>query len=344
MCHACVGARGVCPSSSVRPTTCRYLIVGPDGSKRVLSEAEEDAEARVRPLRPLALATLTLAHVSAAGRPPSPSTQRYENDYMAKAAAVVETVSKSWSSEATMELSQRVTDELAAWERRARKEEVERADAIQKALSELQDGAQRNSRPFFSVLVADVSQAACRVGGSRQAALHELTVWRASDAESTHISEGRAFRVVRLCVGDRRDGDGGLPPGDHRGQVRLSTGRATRFQPLTLPAHVQLPFEPRRRALVADLHQLRQPADELHSLVDLCVALLFISSSGAGSGGRVWSHLFVCDESGQVAVVEILDPSTKLGAANCKLHTTLSIRDLRCVAASSVRPPLPPEP
>lgn len=257
--------------------------------------------------------------------PLSPLPQRFENDYLAQAARAVENLSKGWSAE----LSQSSPQTSVGFEARMRREEAVRSDAIQKALSTIQESAQRKSTPFFAMLVADLAGAG---PGRRCESYHEVTVWRASGQDQSMFSEGKAFRVAKLCVSDKRDGTEST---DAPRSVRLSSGRGTQWMPMNVSESVRgsTGWYPRRRFPLADLSSF-QPGvvpNELTAFMDVCVVLLSVGDGDPVPRRRSeWSHVFVCDDSGALVVVEIRCPTQKLGSL-CKLESVLAIRDLKCV-------------
>ena len=272
-----------------------------------------------------------------------PMGQVLEDHYLAKATEAIEGLSKRWCTQST--LSQ---DDSGSADAAARQTEVDRA------LSEIREGMPaRDSIPFFSMLVLDLSAlrhvqphggGVAGLGGALEAAVHEVTVWREGMDAQAEYSEGRCYRVAGLVPSaDRRDGDYG---GGDRSLLRFSNGRSCKWSPVPTPGGAQWAVArlARRRTVLQDLH--RRCGDDgvpdacagrVNGYVDVVVSVLRVvdeqaaapSVTGRGATGCL-SHVFVCDESGGVAVIDVWGGVLALGVP-IRPGFVVCIQDLKYV-------------
>ncbi len=221
---------------------------------------------------------------------------------------------------------------------------------LDKAIAELREDVKRESVPFFSMLVLDMSELRhMRISGSAAAALeagvHEVTVWRESMDAQAEYNEGKVYRVAGLVTSaDRRDVDDGLL-GD-RTSLRFSNGRSSKWSLVPLPPSCQWAAAAlmRRRTMVLDVQQgcsrssdgvYEQCSGKIRTFVDVAVLVLRVldeqtqvaSVTGRGASSQL-SHVFVCDESGGLAVIDVWGGVLSLGVP-LKAGMVVCIQDLR---------------
>ncbi len=170
-------------------------------------------------------------------------------------------------------------------------------------------------------------------------------------------TEGRAYRVSGLIpsAADKR-GEGGEGAVGCGGS-RFSNGRGCSWQQVTLPESARSTVSGllRRRTLLADAHRVcpdgpgSPAATAINSSVDVAVVVVRVvdtpSAPGPLSGKpTTLTHVFLSDESGGLAVVDVYSSLSTLGLT-LKPGTVVTIQDLRCVPNPPCRTcPLAPFP